>query len=82
MPNNGAAAQVLDSSTQEYRIPLGYHNGNGKVNIVPEVKSVTPAVAAQSIAASVGKVITSINVAAIPYAETANEAGGYTVQIG
>lgn len=82
MPNNGAAAQVLDGTTQEYKIPLGYHNGNGKVNIVPEVKSITPSVAAQSIAPSAGKVITAINVAAIPYTETANDSGGYTVQIG
>lgn len=69
MPNNGAATKTLDvtsATSTEYTIPAGYHNGEGKVNIVSETKSVTPTKSAQTIGATAGKVLSSVTVAAIP----------------
>ena len=69
MPNNGAVAKTLDvtsGTSVEYTIPAGYHNGEGKVNIVSETKSATPTKSAQTISATAGKVISSVTVEAIP----------------
>lgn len=66
MPNNGAATATLDTKTTEFVIPEGYHNGEGKVNVVVETKSATPTKAEQVISASDGKVLSSVTVAAIP----------------
>ena len=50
--------------------------------VVPEVASVTPTVAAQTRTPSAGyNYISQVNVAAIPYVETDNAAGGKTVTI-
>lgn len=66
MVNNGAVAKTLDTETTEYAVPVGYHNGLGKVSVVTEEKSVTPTKAEQKINATTGKVIKSVTVAAIP----------------
>lgn len=68
MPNNGAVSKVLDASedNQEYTVPAGYHNGSGKVSIVLEEKSATPAASAQSVTPTIGKVLGKVTVAAIP----------------
>lgn len=68
MPDNGAVAKVLDASTgnQEYTVPAGKHSGAGKVSIVLEDKSVTPAKAAQDITPTKGKVLGKVTVGVIP----------------
>lgn len=33
MPNNGAVTGTISSKTQQYTIPLGFHDGTGKVGI-------------------------------------------------
>jgi len=66
MPNNSAVTKTLDASTTSYTIPKGYHNGSGKVSVVPETKSVTPAKTAQNITPASGKLLSKVTVAAIP----------------
>lgn len=66
MPNNGAVERVLDTETVEFVIPAGYHSGAGKVSVVTESKYATPTKSAQTIEASAGKVLASVEVAPIP----------------
>ena len=68
MPNNGAATETLTPETLSYTIPKGYHSGTGKVQITPETKSVTPNKSVQTVEPTDGKVLTSVEVAAIPEA--------------
>lgn len=68
MPNNGAASKTLTVTEASYTVPLGYHNGQGVVSIIPETKAVTPTKSAQSITPSEGKVLASVTVGAIPEA--------------
>lgn len=65
LPNNGAVNKTLDASTTSYTVPTGWHNGSGKVNIVPESKTVTPTKSQQTITPTTGKVLTSVVVSAI-----------------
>ena len=115
MPNNGAVAGVITDKNTDYTIPVGYHDGSGKVGIdavekgklipaniregitvlgvrgtmsgsesvVAEVRNVTPATTAQVITPGTGyNYLSQVNVAAIPYTESDNAAGGKTVTIG
>lgn len=68
MPDNGAVEKVLDATTgnQEYTVPAGKHSGTGKVSVVLENKSATPAEAAQDITPTKGKVLGKVTVGAIP----------------
>ena len=68
MSNNGAVNKTLDATTgnQSYTIPAGYHNGNGKVTVVLEEKTATPATTSQSITPTAGKVLSKVTVNAIP----------------
>lgn len=68
MPDNGAVEKVLDATTgnQEYTVPAGKHSGKGKVSVVLETKSATPAEAAQDITPTKGKVLGKVTVGAIP----------------
>lgn len=68
MPDNGAVEKVLDATTgnQEYTVPAGKHSGTGKVSVVLENKSATPAEAAQDITPTKGKVLGKVKVGAIP----------------
>lgn len=75
MVNNGAVNTSLSTATTSYTIPSGFHNGNGKVSITTEEKSVTPATAVQSVVPSSGKVLSKVTVAAIPskFADTTGD---------
>lgn len=68
MPDNGAVEKILDATTgnQEYTVPAGKHSGTGKVSVVLENKSATPAEAAQDITPTKGKVLGKVTVGAIP----------------
>ena len=68
MPDNGAVSKVLDATTgnQEYTVPAGKHSGAGKVSVVLENKSATPAETAQDITPTKGKVLGKVTVGAIP----------------
>lgn len=66
MPNNGAANKTLTAEEPSYTIPKGYHAGTGKVQIVPETKTVTPTKSPQTITPTEGKVLESVEVEAIP----------------
>lgn len=66
MTNNGAVEKTLTTADPSIAIALGYHNGEGKVQIVPEDKSVTPTKAAQTVVASTGMVLNKVDVAPIP----------------
>jgi hypothetical protein len=68
MPNNGAAAKTLTLEEPSYSVPKGYHSGAGTVKIVPETKTATPTKSAQTIEPTEGKVLSSVEVAAIPAA--------------
>lgn len=68
MPDNAASTVTLDASNnnQSYTIPSGHHSGSGKVQIVLETKSATPAASAQNITPTSGKVLSKVTVDAIP----------------
>lgn len=70
MVNNGAVNATLDASTKTYSVPAGYHNGNGKVQVVTQTKSVTPGSSSQTVYPDSGKLLSAVTVGAV--------AGGYT----
>lgn len=62
MPNNGAVAATLDTTTTSYTIPAGYHNGNGTVDITLETKTVDFNPAGQTVTPTTGKVLSSVTI--------------------
>lgn len=66
MVNNGAVDKTLDSATQSYTVPAGYHNGLGTVKILVEEKTATPTKLEQEITPTSGKVLSKVTVGAIP----------------
>lgn len=66
MPNNGGVDVTLNAISITYTIPKGYHDGTGTVKIVAETKAVTPTKSAQKITPTTGKVLTEVEVGAIP----------------
>lgn len=66
MTDNGEVTKVLDAATVSYTIPKGRHSGTGTVSIVLEEKSVTPTKKEQTVTPTAGKVLSKVNVAAIP----------------
>lgn len=114
MPNKGAVSGEITEKAGEYTVPMGFHDGSGKVKIsemeqakliagnikqgvtllgvagtysgeaiTAQSKSVTPTMQAQTIQPDDGfDYLASVTVAAIPYTETENSAGGTTITIG
>lgn len=66
MPNNGAVNKALSVTVISYTIPKGFHDGNGKVTITLEEKTVTPTKAKQEITPTTGKVLSKVTVDPIP----------------
>lgn len=66
MLNHGAVDKTLDVTTITYTIPKGFHNGNGKVKLVLETKTVTPTKETQKITPTAGKVLSEVTVDPIP----------------
>lgn len=58
--SNGAVSKTLDATTKSYTVPKGYHDGNGKVQIVEEEKTVS---ANGTYTPASGKVLTKVTVA-------------------
>lgn len=114
MVNNGAVTGTINTKTGQYTIPIGYHDGSGKVGIssteqakiiagniksgvqilgvtgtysgegaTAQAKTVTPTTSQQVVTPDANyDYLSQVTVAAIPYTETANSAGGTTVTIG
>lgn len=115
MVNRGSVTGTITTKAQQYTIPIGYHDGSGKVSISSteqakiiatnirqgvtllgvegsmsgsedvhaQTKTVTPTVASQTVLpdSPTYNYLTQVTVAAIPYTETDNAAGGKTVTI-
>ena len=114
MTNNGAVSGTISTKAQQYTVPVGYHDGSGKVQIASaeqnkiiagniksgvsilgvtgsysgeaaslQSKSVTPSFSSQTVTADSGyDALSQVTVAAIPYSETDNSAGGKTATFG
>ena len=114
MPNNGSVTGEISSLNGDFTIPMGFHDGSGKVTIADteaakiiegnikagveilgvtgtyggeeisaQSKSVTPRTTAQTVQPDTGyDYLSAVTVAAIPYTESDNSAGGKTVTIG
>ena len=70
MVNHGAVDITLSALEKEYGVPAGYHNGNGKVRVLTESKTVVPSAAEQIVTPSDGKLLSQVAVSAIPNAVT------------
>ena len=114
MKNNDAVTGTISTKADVYTIPIGYHDGAGKVSIntteqakiiatnirsgvtilgvtgtmsgsedvKAQAKTATPATTAQTILPDTGyNYLSQVTVAAIPYVESDNSAGGVTVTI-
>ena len=114
MPNNGSVTGEISSLNGDFTIPMGFHDGSGKVTIADteaakiiegnikagveilgvtgtyggeeisaQSKRVTPRTTAQTVQPDTGcDSLSAVTVAAIPYTESDNSAGGKTVTIG
>ena len=115
MPNNGSISKEITTLAEEYTVPMGYHDGSGKVkiaeteqaklipsnlkqgievlgvtgtlepssNVTAHAKTVTPTFSTQTVLPDAGyDYLSQVTVAAIPYTETENSAGGITLTIG
>lgn len=93
MPNRGAVTGTIATKAGEYTVPagnikagvtiLGVEGSYSGASIKAQTKSATPKTTAQTVSPDSGyDYLSSVTVAAIPYAEAANPAGGTTVTIG
>ena len=55
---------------------------SGGGNVPTQIKTATPTTTQQTVTPDTGYLLSQVTVNAIPYTETLNSAGGYTVTIG
>lgn len=67
MKNNGSVKGYITDATVPYKIPQGYHDGAGTVDIDAEQGY---------------NYLASVTVAAIPVSQVENSQGGYTLTVG
>ena len=65
MVNNGSVSATLDATTKSYTVPAGYHNGNGKVQVVTQTKGVNPRAYFQTVYPDSGKLLSAVTVGAV-----------------
>ena len=95
MVNKGAVNLTITAKAGKAAIPQGYHNGSGVTilgvagtmsgteGVKAQSKSVTPSKTAQTVLPDSNyNYLSQVTVAAIPYTESENSAGGTTVTIG
>lgn len=91
--HDGSGSVAIDSTEQTKLVATNIRQGitllgvegsmTGTEDVNAETVSVTPSASAQTITPGTGyNYLSQVNVAAIPYAETDNAAGGVTVTIG
>jgi hypothetical protein len=91
--HDGSGTVGIDATEQAKIIPANIRAGveilgvtgtmSGMEDVVAQTKNVTPYTTAQTIVPDTGyNYLSQVNVAAIPYTETPNAAGGITVTIG
>lgn len=91
--HDGSGTVSIDATEQAKIVPANIRAGveilgvigtmSGMEDVVAQTKNVTPYTTAQTIVPDTGyNYLSQVNVAAIPYTETPNAAGGITVTIG
>ena len=91
--HDGSGTVQIDATEQEKLIPSNIRDGvtilgiegtmSGSEGVKPQSKTVTPSTSQQTVLPDTGYThLSQVTVAAIPYNESANSAGGTTVTIG
>jgi hypothetical protein len=81
MVNHGAVDITLDGVTKEYTVKAGYHNGNGKVQLTTQTKTVIPSLKDKTVYPDSGTVISSVVVKPGVYTGTVTVDNAYRILV-